>query len=47
VRYLARQENGFYKVIGRQSAIRRVVARLGRHFLKGISAANRLFPEPA
>jgi len=47
VRCLARQENGFYQVIGSKSAIRRVVARLGRHFLKGISAANRLFPEPA
>jgi len=36
-----------FQVIGSQSAIRHVVARLGRHFLKGISAANRLFPEPA
>jgi len=47
VRYLARQDYGFYQVIGRQSAIRRVVARLRRDFHKGISAANRLFPEPA
>ena len=43
----ARQENGFYQVVGKQSAIRRIIARLDRHFRNGISGANRLFPEPA
>ena len=45
--YLARQKSRFYDVIGSQSGTRHLVARLSRHILKGISAANRLFPAPA
>lgn len=41
--YLSRRERGFYQVMGTSQAIREAVTQLGRGFLKGITAANRLF----
>ncbi len=45
LRYLSRQENGFCQVTGKAASIRTAVHQLGASFLKGISAANRLFPQ--
>lgn len=44
IRYLNRKEQGFIYVIGTRQAIKATASKLGRKFLKGISAANRLFP---
>jgi len=44
LRYLSRQEQGFHLVIGAAASIRVTSRRLQRGFLKGVSAANRLFP---
>lgn len=44
IRYLNRREQGFVYVIGTRQAIKDAASELGRKFLKGISAANRLFP---
>lgn len=44
-RYLSHADRGFYTVIGSASSIGEAVALLGRRFLKGVSAANRLFPQ--
>ncbi len=43
IRYLNRREQGFVYVIGRGQAIQDAALKMGRKFLKGISAANRLF----
>lgn len=43
IRYLNRREQGFVYVIGTRQAIRDAAGELGRKFLKGISAAQRLF----
>ncbi len=46
IHHLSRQQqHGFYHVIGKASTIRDVLNELGVAFLKGISAANRLFPQ--
>ncbi len=45
LRYLSRQEQGFSQVIGKVTAIRSAANQLGASFLKGIAAANRLFPQ--
>lgn len=44
LKYLSRKEQGFVHVIGSCQAIQAAAFKLGRKFLKGISAANRLFP---
>jgi len=44
LKYLSRQERGFHRVIGAAHSIRATSRRLQRGFLKGVSAANRLFP---
>ncbi len=44
IRYLNRKEQGFIYVIGTRQAIKDAASELGRKFLKGITAANRLFP---
>ncbi len=46
LRYLNRKEKGFVHAIGTKQAIQAAAFKLGKVFLKGISAANRLFPEP-
>lgn len=43
--YLAGQSNRFYRVIGAAQSIRKAVAALGQRFLKGISAAQRVYPQ--
>ncbi|MDA3934249.1 MAG: transposase [Gammaproteobacteria bacterium] len=45
LRYLSRKEDRFHHVIGSKSSIRQAAARLGRQFLQGIAAAERLFPQ--
>ncbi len=45
LRYLSRQEQGFSQVIGKVTTIRCAANQLGVSFLKGIAAANRLFPQ--
>ncbi len=45
IRYLNRKEQGFVHVVGVPSSIKAAAGKLGRKFLKGISAANRLFPQ--
>ncbi len=45
LRYLNRKERGFVNVIGTTISIQTAAIALGRKFLKGISAANRLFPQ--
>lgn len=45
LRYLSRQERGFAHVIGKADNIRNTINQLGASFLKGIAAANRLFPQ--
>ena len=42
---LSKKRHGFYHVVGKASTIRGVLNELGASFLKGISAANRLFPQ--
>ncbi len=44
--YLKRKEQGFIHVIGTSASIKSAAGKLGRKFLKGISAANQLFPQP-
>jgi REP element-mobilizing transposase RayT len=43
--YLSRKEDKFHHVIGSKSSIRQAAANLGRRFLQGIAAAERLFPQ--
>jgi len=43
--YLSRKEDSFHHVIGSKSSIREAAAKLGRKFLQGIAAAERLFPQ--
>lgn len=43
--YLNRKERGFVNVIGAKPSIVMAATRLGVKFLKGITAANRLFPQ--
>jgi len=43
--YLSRKEDKFHHVIGSKSSIREAAAKLGRKFLQGIAAAERLFPQ--
>ena len=45
LRYLQRKETGFGHAIGSRQAIQTAALKLGKAFLKGISAADRLFPE--
>lgn len=45
IRYLSRKEKGFVNVIGTSQAIQRAAILLGKKFLKGMSAADRLFPQ--
>ncbi len=47
LRYLDHKEKGFVHAIGSRRAIQTAALKLGKAFLKGISAANRLFPEPS
>lgn len=47
LKYLGRKDNEFRHVVGRPSAIREAADQLGRAFLHGVSAAQRLFPQPA
>jgi len=43
--YLSHKEDRFHHVIGSKSSIREAAAKLGRKFLQGIAAAERLFPQ--
>jgi len=43
--YLSHQEDSFHHVIGSKSSIREAAAKLGKKFLQGIAAAERLFPQ--
>lgn len=43
LQYANRKEKGFYHVIGKKRSIKEAVTRLGRRFLKGPTAAERLF----
>jgi len=43
--YLRHKEDKFHHVIGSKSSIREAAAKLGRKFLQGIAAAERLFPQ--
>jgi len=43
--YLSRKKDSFHHVIGSKSSIREAEAKLGRQFLQGIAAAERLFPQ--
>ena len=45
IRYLKREERGFGHVMGTSQSIRQLLKTLNCRFLKGISAANRLFPQ--
>lgn len=45
LRYLNRKERGFVNVIGTRNAIQNAAIAMGRKFLKGLSAADRLFPQ--
>jgi len=42
--YHSHKEDKFHHVIGSKSSIREAAAKLGRKFLQGIAAAERLFP---
>ncbi len=42
---LSKKRRGFYHVVGKASTIRNALNELGAGFLKGTSAANRLFPQ--
>jgi len=43
--YLSHKEDSFHHVIGSKSSIREAAVKLGRKFLQGIAAAERLFPQ--
>jgi len=43
--YLRHKEDSFHHIIGSKSSIRAAAAELGRKFLQGIAAAERLFPQ--
>jgi hypothetical protein len=43
--YLSRKDDRFHHVIGSKSAIRAAAVRLGRKFMQGMAAAERLFPQ--
>ena len=45
--YLSKQDRDFRRVLGRPNAIRQTAEQLGRAFLHGVSAAQRLFPKIA
>ena len=45
LRYLSKKEDRFHHVIGSKSSIRGAAIKLGRRFLQGIAAADRLFPQ--
>ena len=47
VKYLSREDKDFRNVIGKPKAMRQAAQQLGRAFLHGISAAQRLFPDIA
>ena len=47
VKYLGEQDRDFRHVVGRPNAIRLAAEQLGRAFLHGVSAAQRLFPKVA
>jgi len=46
LKYLSREQRDFVHVIGSYQSIQAAAMKLGRKFLKGLSAANRLFPKP-
>jgi len=43
--YLSHKEDNFHHVIGSKSSIREAAAKLGKKFLQGIAAAERLFQQ--
>ncbi|GAB4125477.1 MAG: hypothetical protein Tsb0027_24540 [Wenzhouxiangellaceae bacterium] len=43
--YLSHKEGSFHHVIGSKSSIREAAVKLGKKFLQGIAAAERLFPQ--
>ncbi|MDA3934853.1 MAG: hypothetical protein PF630_11090 [Gammaproteobacteria bacterium] len=45
LRYLGHKDDRFHHVIGSKSAIRDAAVFLGRKFMQGIAAADRLFPQ--
>ncbi|MDA3877154.1 MAG: transposase, partial [Halothiobacillus sp.] len=45
LRYLGHKNDRFHHVIGSKSAIRAAAVRLGRKFMQGMAAAERLFPQ--
>ncbi len=45
VHRLSKKQHGFYHVVGKARTIRNTLNELGASFLKGIGAANRLFPQ--
>jgi hypothetical protein len=45
LRYMKRQENGFVHVVGRINTLRDAAETLGRAFIKGMTFAERLFPQ--
>jgi len=45
LRYLSKKEDRFHHVIGSKSSIRDAARILGKKFLQGIAAAERLFPQ--
>ncbi|MDA3932855.1 MAG: hypothetical protein PF630_00690 [Gammaproteobacteria bacterium] len=45
LRYLGHKNDRFHHVIGSKSAIRAAAVCLGRKFMQGIAAADRLFPQ--
>jgi len=45
LKYLGRKDRDFRHVIGNPSAIRKAAIELGKKFLHGVSAAQRLFPQ--
>jgi hypothetical protein len=45
LRYLSKKDDRFHHVIGSKSSIRDAASNLGKKFLQGIAAAERLFPQ--
>ncbi|MGH8372328.1 MAG: transposase, partial [Gammaproteobacteria bacterium] len=45
LRYMTRQENGFVHVVGRINALRNAAETLGKTFIKGMTFAEKLFPQ--
>jgi hypothetical protein len=45
LRYLGHKDDRFHHVIGSKASIRDAAERLGKRFLQGIAAADRLFPQ--